>query len=250
MVKIDQDIVSIADILDALETMLAASDNLRFTNRLRTLVLVDLFLSDPSLPKLEDAREFAVFDILTTIIRENYQRTRQIFGLTPVLQTASWVEAKQAITQETQKNSTDLLSWSCLYYCYIRVDLNISAVSFGEVVGIVERSVRRYRRKGLFRLYHALVSQEWEIRARQRVRRLRLQLPNIAPSLLLCREGGFEKIQKLLAEDFAFKLFISGAAGIGKSALVEAYIRAYIEGELPEAPQIDVLIWVDSPKGA
>jgi len=248
MVNKDHNFISIADIVAALDELVSASEGLSFSNRLRTLVLVDVFLADPSLPKIEDAREFAVFYILTTTIREHYYRTRQSLDLVSLSDTSSLIEAKQAIIQDTQQNAAELLSWSYLYYCYVRVGLNIRLLEFSELAGIADRTVRRYRHKGFQRIYRILIAQEWEACSLQREIRLRAQLPGVASSILFGREGDFGIIQSLLAGNFAFNLFVSGASGIGKTSLIESYIRAYIGGRLPETPQIDQLIWISAPE--
>ena len=116
--------------------------------------------------------------------------------------------------------SPELIGWSWLYHHYVRIDLNIQAQAFCDVLHIDERTLRRYQQHSLKRLTNILIQREWSARLRQRNRRLFSELPhagNFNPLAMHTDANNY--VSRMFGEAKPCHFCISGSRGIGKQHL-------------------------------
>lgn len=232
--------ISLRSVRDALESMLySASNASSLSNPLLYLMLIEVRLLDPDLPDTQITREHELSRYLATRITEQYVRIRQLQGLDT--QTAESLSAIQSrITEE--RGHSELLAWSWLYHHYVRVDLAIRPELFCELTGLNERTLRRYQQHGVKRLTAAIVEDEYAVRRDYRKRRL---LKLIAPYTLhnlIGRDLLLSQAQAALRSSASICLQITGAPGIGKSALTGTLLKWELEQDF-----LDHIIWIDHP---
>lgn len=228
----------------ALDSLIGILPALPQSNALRSLLLVDEILNRPDFPHMEHSRAFAVYHVLTSIITENLIHRRQILALTPPNDTMSLGDAQKDISRDAQSGSPDLIAWGLLYFCYVRVELNITLAEFARLINVVERSGRRYRKQAIQKLTRELAHREWEARMTHLRRRLLLQIPLLSPTPFLGRNDELKQIAALLS-DAPAHILITGPSGIGKTSLICAAIRTLVESQ---HERIDEIIWINKPR--
>jgi hypothetical protein len=102
--------------------------------------------------------------LLAALITVGLAHHRRVMGLPPVCRAETRQQALEALKRDTRSGSRELLSWSLLYYSYVRVDLDFTSSQLAQAVNVDGRSVRRYRQLGSKRLA------DWLLRAELRVR--------------------------------------------------------------------------------
>lgn len=214
-------------------------------NMLESLLLVELLLTHPDTPHTDEPRAFAVKHILVDIITREYSKHRQNMGLHLPTDGETLEQVSLSIQEDRKTQNQELLSWSVLYYRYVCVNLNLPLEAISDRMGVEERTLRRYQKHAIRRLTEFLIDAEW--RARQRERRLRLNaaLPTVVPMFLVGRETQLASLQKMIEVSSPTHLYITGAAGVGKTTFVQEFVRRWIDADL-----IDHLVWVDNPPSA
>jgi len=225
----------------ALDRLLYHASN-RSPSDLIYLLLVDDFLSQPSAPSSLHDREFALNDILTSLIYEKFAALRQVLDLDEPNARSTKAEAIATIERDAQINNHDLMAWSWLYHHYIRVDLDISQVEFSRAAHLEGRTLRRYQNHALNRLTTDLNARERAARDIHYERRLYSGLPIPARMHLFGRDYAKAELRRLITSTPIPHVQVTGEAGIGKSMLVQEVVREQID-----IGEIDYVIWVDSP---
>lgn len=230
------------------ENVRAALERLVYTSSekgdhpLLFLLLIDQFLTNPNLPPLQDAREFALRHILTTLITEEFLNLRAVGEEMPnMLDTP----LDEVLAAEVQTQSPELIGWGWLYYRYIRVDLDVSPESFSRVSHVDERTLRRYQQHAIKRLTDRLTYMEWQARIEQRKLRLYRELPNGVGRSIIGRGDILEHLEGLVKERFPQKFFLTAAAGVGKTFLAEAFLMRLIDNNA-----VDQIVWIQRPDSA
>lgn len=223
--------ISVKNIVQALEAMATGSGSPPVA--LTALTLVDEFLSNPSLPPSEQLRDFAVFQILSKLITEEYSRYA-VFDENTLLETH--------LRAVKQNASPRLMTWSFLYCHYVQ--MTVSLEEFARQVGITDRTLRRYRSVAIRRLKEKLLKAEWQTRDRLIKRRLYAALPSIPVMKLIGKDEVMEEAWSVLQrKDEQRHFIVTGPAGCGKTTFVQELIRKQIDGG-----QLQQLIWFDSPQ--
>ncbi len=208
------------------------------------LTLVDQFLSDADLPPIERPREYALHNILTTIIAQELTTHRQIFQLDPPAEADEITVVHEQILLDGQQQVPDLIGWSMLYYRYVRVDLNISSKQYVQIANQNERNLRRYQATIINeRLPHILADTEWQARSWRRQLRLHSVLPSVQVSHFVGRQHIMQQAQQALNNMRPQHILITGAKGIGKTTFVEMLIRQMIDSDM-----LDHVVWIESPR--
>jgi tetratricopeptide (TPR) repeat protein len=223
--------------------MLLYAASAQCVSRLQNLLLIDVFLTDPDLPSGPYTREFALHQLLITIINENYSHLRYILGLTAPLATILLKDAIGELTNDIRRGSTELSGWSLLYYRYVRTELNISLDALSEVLFLDQRTLRRYIESAINQLTERLIAAEWNARIQQRKRRLITELPILVPIPLIGRDDTLQQMKNILSKPPPHHIQVTGAAGIGKTTFVQEVMREQIETE-----QVEHLVWISRPQ--
>jgi AAA+ ATPase superfamily predicted ATPase len=165
----------------------------------------------------------------------------------PEDETAGFYPYEQAIREDDQQQSPELIEWSFLYHYYVRTELNISIKSFSEYINQSERTVRRYKSRAIARFTNALIRREWDARQVYRSRRLLAAFPQANNRNLIGRDEEVQRVLSVIEEKFDSKILIVGSPGIGKTSLVQEILCNVIETDGEDNFQLDTLVWVDNP---
>jgi tetratricopeptide (TPR) repeat protein len=234
--------ISYETVRAALDAMLYMSVA-RSPNPLEALALVDDFISNPDLPDTPEKREYALRQLLISVIVREYNAHRHNFGFEVPVSHAPLEAALDEIRRDVQQHNPELIGWCLLYYRYVRVDLNLSIESIMSIAHVEQRTLRRYQSHAIERLRDCIVSAEWDIRARQRTLRLYAMLPSSQPISLVGRDEVFKQVQSVLNGESSRHIQITGPPGIGKSTFVQEFVRRQIDDG-----RIDYLIWLENPE--
>jgi tetratricopeptide (TPR) repeat protein len=230
------------------ESVHAALDAMVYTSTaqppspLESLAIVDHFISNPDLPLIAENREFALHQILISLITREYMLHRHNLGLSSPVLHAPLELATRDIRDDAQQHNPELTGWCLLYYRYVRVDLGLTIESIMPLAHIEQRTLRRYHNHATERLRDRLISEEWKRRIERRKVRLYANLPVSAPIPLIGRDKTLQQLQAALVDESLRHVLVTGPAGIGKSVLVQEFLRQQIDDE-----RIDYLIWVENP---
>ena len=208
------------------------------------LSLVDERLTDPDAPRGAHLRHFALHTLLVDTITQAYNQQRAVLGLPPVEASASAAEVVSALGLDAQAGSHELLAWSVLYARYVRVDAALQQPELADALSSNVRSVRRYQQHGVRRITEALTAAEWNARRQQRRRRLSIALPSSEPPRLFGRDHDFAALIDLLDHAPRHAVII-GAPGIGKTALVQAFLHKLIVDD-----RLEAVAWLNDPPSA
>jgi len=191
-------------------------------NPLQYLHLVDEYTLKADFSFIQNPRQFALNEILVSLIREHYEHLRSLFDM-PVPQIGVDLATAAAVTQEDAANSNpDLLGWSWLYFHYVEDSLHISQQWFCDIVKLDDRTVRRYQNNSIGQLTKQLTQLEQEAREVHHRRILTLRLPHQGSiSTLFERDHELEIIRNSSSKHIC----VSGVSGIGKSAFVEFFCK-------------------------
>jgi Cdc6-like AAA superfamily ATPase len=190
-------------------------------------------------PTSSAALDALIFRSLAKLIRKRLNQHRSLYGLA----TALPHKDSQAAGLDFQVGNTELEAWSVLYYRYVRVDLDLSLDQLEAITQQDRRTLHRRQSKGIARLTHDLIRRELRARARQRKAALRAQLPlPYAPQLIGRAELMASALAWLNAPRPPRHLILSGAPGVGKSALALALAHRLIEEDI-----IQRVVWIARP---
>lgn len=237
--------ISEQDVRRALDLMLDHGDSQRVPIALLSLTLVDELLVDPDLPSIENARVFALFEVFSNIITSQLRIHRAKLGIEQLVDEDTLEACRNHIVCDDSQHSTRLIAWSLLYYCYVRVDLNIDLETYASFISLTPRTIRRYRRYAVYLLTQALIHSERQARLLQRKRLLFAQLPQARPQNLLGRQPMLSALSNTFNTTPTPTIFVTGPPGIGKTSLVQTFIRNLIETAKDRT--IDRLVWLNNP---
>ncbi|MEO8608797.1 MAG: hypothetical protein ABI690_12980 [Chloroflexota bacterium] len=144
---------------DALDSLVYTTQ-LRNPNPLENMILVDQLLMKWQLFKWKLTRTYALDYLLTSFIEEKVFSLRYACDLQSGVE-GSIREIRAAIMQDTQTLNPELISWSLIYYFYVRVEFNISMKEYCQLYAVNERTFRRYRAHGVRRLTAHLIRREY-----------------------------------------------------------------------------------------
>lgn len=238
----NQPFISCQSVRAALDAMLYTSTQ-QLPSSLEALMLVDHFNSHPDLPPNIENREFALHHLLISMITREYGRHLLNYGLTPPKSDSTLKAASEDIRLATQQHNPELLGWCLLYYRYVRVDLSLSIESIVPITHAEQRTLRRYLNHAIQRLKDCLVLAEWDVRMKQRKVRLYAMLPGSLPISLVGRADILQQIRSALSGQSLRHIQITGPPGIGKSAIVQEFLRQQIDDD-----RIERLIWIENPE--
>ncbi len=204
------------------------------------LATVDLFLSDPDLPRADHIRQYALNAVLSNLIEDELRAHRRSFGLDSPEPTAPRVEACQQLALDAQQRASDLLGWSLLYYRYVRVDLNITPAEASTLTHMDNRTLRRYQAHAIDLLRDALIAAEWSARREMRQIQLNAQIPAVIPARLYGREA---LLREVTGPNAPRHMLVTGTSGIGKTSFLGTILREYIANDT-----LDQVVWVDAPE--
>jgi hypothetical protein len=134
------------------------------TRTLEALRLVDVRLQNSPAPQGLHLRRYTLQLILTEIITNQLHAHRTVLGLPPPAQQDTYQTVVAQIARDGLTSNIELISWSWLYYRYVRVDLDIKWPVFSENVLAGDRTLRRYQQHGIRRLMERLITLEFEAR--------------------------------------------------------------------------------------
>jgi len=137
--------ISHDDVRTVLDAMINPTTSWVNIESLSSLALVDRFLSNPDLPAFRNMSDLAIYEIIISIITDELLNHRRTLSLLLPSHKHTAKQYEHNITLDVQTNSAELLHWSLLYHCYVRVDLNISIERFAKLAMCTVRTVRRYR---------------------------------------------------------------------------------------------------------
>jgi hypothetical protein len=212
---------------------------------LENLWLIDQALLDPDHPPVEQGRTYELAIVLTDLIAHQLARHRRASGLSLPPDSPSRAEAFAQIALDGQTANIELMSWSWLYYRYVRVELGITLTDYETAAAVEPRTRRRYREHALRRLTQQLIARERAARRALRKQRLLARLPSASPTRLFGRERELATLTQALIQPAARIVQVNGAAGLGKTSLVREAVRTLIE-----ADQLTQLAWIRSPESA
>ncbi len=212
------------------------------TEALSRLLLVDLRVAAPTMPASDEARNFALRELLTEEISAALSEQRGHFGLDPADDRESIDQARESIAGDRDAGAALLLAWSLLHYRYVRADLSFSVEELASFYGIETRTVTRYGNYGTRVLTHRLIRQEKTARHDQQRRRLLTALPYSIDLHLIGRAKLLDDLENRLPRISPCHVLVTGASGVGKTALVQELLRRFIERD-----QLDQLLWFDAP---
>ena len=212
------------------------------TGALSRLLLVDLRVNAPAMPTSDEARNFALRELLAEEIGAALSEQREYFGLDPADDRENVDQVRESIASDRDAGAALLLAWSLLYYRYVRADLDLAVEVLANWYGIEARTVTRYGNYGTRILTHRLIQQERAARRDQQRRRLLAALPYGTALNLIGRAQLLDDLEKQLPSLSPCHVLVTGTSGVGKSSLVQELLRRFIERD-----QLDQLLWIDAP---
>jgi tetratricopeptide (TPR) repeat protein len=230
----------VRDVLEAMLHLIAEADP---RNPLYFLAIVDENLVNSNRPSSPNARIYRTRQILIDLISSQLAVHRNTFQLPPPSQHETYPAALRSLQNDARVRSAALMGWSCLYYRFVRVDLELSPDDLSVASSIHKRSLQRYQSRVTEHLTQALIELETAARARRQQRRLLASLPKVKSTRLLGREKAFEKLKPHLSKDLPAQAFVTGEMGIGKTAFVREVVRQQIQTH-----QYEQVLWIENPK--
>lgn len=206
------------------------------------LQLVSDLLDTPSMPRSSHGRQFALHSLLSQAISTAQARCQQALHLPHEVEIGCQQQALSAIARDAKTGHVELMGWNWLYYRYLRPELHITPERFGAAAGIDVRTLRRYQRHAILRLTLRLIEWEQQARDQRHQKRLYARLPLPAAVRLFGRDEALGYVQGLLAATPTPHIQVNGAAGSGKTTLVQEAVRRQID-----AGEVDYLIWLEHP---
>jgi hypothetical protein len=203
-------------------------------------------LADADMPPAATLRQHIAQDGLLSLIQtliDEYRLARNLPALDDAPATRDQAEAQ--VRQAPLGTQEDLCGLSWLYYHYQLAHLGLEQATFAAWVGVHLRTLQRYEQRALQLLERRLIDLETAARTRQRQRRLLAALPSTHALPLYGRDF---QLATLLSLAFPFRAYITGDAGLGKSALVQEAVQRQIrEATHQDAVQVQYVLWFDRP---
>ena len=225
----------------------AALDTFRFTatkksfQAICTLSIVDEWLINPDVPPIDRAREVAVQELLTSIVKQQLEQQLRILNVDQLNLPETRVDALELIQNLSTPHASTLNDWLFLYFHYIRSDLDISLEQFADAISLDPRSVRRNRKKIITRFKQLIISKEIAVRQKYRKQRLLTTLP-FKNSPFVGYQSEIEQLHHLLEADTCRRIIVAGDSGLGKTRFIQKILRDLIEDDCLES-----IIWINKP---
>ncbi len=209
-------------------------------NPLQFLQLVEVHMLTVDYTFFPEPRQFALNDLLISIIQDQYDHQRSLHGLPPVKSGDNLASAVIAVKEAAAIANPDLIGWAWFYFHYVEVSLHISQQKFCQLVNLDDRTIRRYQNTIVDQLTKRLIRMEQSARNSRHKQMLCLQLPHQGNiSNLLERDQAIEQLRASKTKHF----YITGAPGIGKTVFTEMFLQ-----ELISDNKLDQIVWFRSPE--
>jgi len=232
--------ISEAAVQAVLDTLVFSTSQKTDIISLQYLFLVEEKLIDPKTPSSEKQRLYIIQLVLIDIITSQLKYLRSRFQR-DINDDETYNEAIQSLTADVQSQSNELTSWSILYYLYVQVDLGFTLEGIATVIGVVSRTLRRYRTHGVKLLTQKLWEQEAICRRDYHYKGIYHQLQPWAVEPFLGREQEINYVVQNLANNRAKVVYVHGATGIGKTAFIQQAIIKLLDQQ-----SVDDLLWISN----
>lgn len=231
--------LSIKHVQLALDSLLYITS--RTERPLGDLLLIDRILTTPEFPSTAYEYQFAMWELLTTTITKTYHHHRKVHRLDIPSEDCHIDSVLTYILQESQIHNPELLGWSWLYHRYVRFELGITKVHFGEVMGFDKQTSHRYSQHGVRRLTERLIYEERKLKREYRQNWLCTRLPSPMSPSLFGRDRVLDQMAQLVSTTPTIHLQITGSQGNGKTSLVHKFLLQWVNQH-----NLDDLIWVNA----
>ncbi len=237
-------IVSVRDLRAALESMVNPSVEPALES-LKLLYLVEDARNAAHSPYVPSNDTYWVYEVLSEIIRETLSARRRAHDLSTELDEIDRIkDAESVISTDGMTDDKELIHWSLLYFCFVRVDLNVTLATYGGIVGLTERTMRRYRDYAIERLTHEIIRREQVIRLRRKSQLLLASLP-VTPAKYVGHNDLLVQTLNEIRNDPQLNFFIYGDRGSGKSTFVAQLLKLYVQDNNTTFKH---LVWFDKLK--
>jgi len=206
------------------------------------LYLVKEYMIRHQIAHSDRRRHFALSNVLSSTIIDNYRQSRQDVLGEPVVPT-NVAEKQVATVEDVASGNSALVAWSLLHCRYCLPGLEADMGDLAELYGSSARTIRRHTKRGLELLAHDLVQRETQARQRLRRQRVSASLPSARLPFHVGRQDELSTLSRAYHTRAGLILLLTGEAGIGKSHLLDVFLSAHLRDA--EAPQH--LIWIHRP---
>ena len=111
-----------------------------------------------------DAQDYHLLGWLNHLITTGLSNQRELHHLkTPRLKGRH--EDLVTLTEDFSQSSQELEAWSVLYYCFVRVDFELSLQQLAIITATTQRTLRRRQNRGLHRLLATIFELERDLRS-------------------------------------------------------------------------------------
>jgi hypothetical protein len=238
----EKPVISLASIEAALKAFTYNHRETTEAATLESLALVDLRLAQVSRPSAESLRTYTVQMLLAEFLQAGLNQQRKLFDLSPVSETDNRKQAELYLSENGAKPSPSLKAWSSIYYRYFRSDLGFSVEELATCLGYGAKQFGRYENEGLRLLRDKVIDAEWQARQLFLQRFLQRCIPEIVVPLI-GREAAIRSADWAFMQNPPMPVFITGAEGIGKTALIADLAKRLIDRNA-----LDYLVWLNRPK--
>jgi hypothetical protein len=225
----------------ALDSIIQSADE----SPLEYLLCVENHITHHEIVRVGYSRRMALQDILTEFI-ENNIRHRLFLKNTGVsfgVQAAHNQDDINAIIYIAVKEGDSILLGLLWMYCrYIRIEFNLQRVEFARLVGIDDRTLRRYHRQAIQVITDHLVRHEMACWQQYKQTALLYNLPNRGRVIQIDRESEHKVALEMLEKCSPSHLLVRGDRGIGKSTFAENLVVTLIEKQM-----VEKVIWISNP---
>ena len=183
-------------------------------------------------------RALRLFEQLSAITEGNYRKYRKDEELGDILP-KSKAEAQNQIREDFRRSNERLESFSALYHRYY-AQIDFSVEELAKTANVVPQQFRRRLNSGLSAL--VLELRKLEITANQKVQKPDINVPLPDYSTLVGADRLLQKFDSLVGSlKPGQMLSVEGMGGIGKTALVHAYIARESVSQ-----NYDEVLWVSA----
>lgn len=237
------------DVKRALQLLAPSASPPPDVSALAQLTLVTLISASPHMPRIDPADPLYVTypisqilsDLISTQFADHWHRLEQ----SVIAHNAPLSVCQALLKHAGQLNNRNLIAWTVLYMRYIRSELGLSVAAMADLLVTSPRNFSRYENEGIELLTSALIDAETQARRTEHRQVLRGRLPGTAPVNLVGRPDLLDHIDALFKQIMPRHILLSGAVGVGKSALAEHSAQRLIARD-----QLEALVWVSRPQSA
>lgn len=240
--------ISQSDVKRALQLLAPTASPSPDVRALAKLVLVELITTSPEMevvsPNDPSFITYPVSKVLSDLILQHFSAHWRRLEQPDIP-----LDAPRSMCFELLKKTSyfgqsgSLIAWTLLFIRFIRSDLGLSVQEIADHLGMTPRNLNRYDQLGLRLLTEALIDAEVEARAEKRHHVLISKLNGGMPPALIGRDALLDEIDEQVRQTAPRHILFSGAAGVGKTLLVEhAALRLILNN------RIEMLVWIGRPK--